>query len=172
MGYFNVDPIIILPSRTPFFPPNSPSPVRPLDDLSSGAVLNKPAHLTLDALVIISVVAKWMGPTSKWEAYFAEASRRGYNMLHWVPLQQRGDSGSPYSISDQLKFDKAILHNPSAKDGGLAEIERVVKLAKEKYGLGGVTDIVLNHTASDSPWLEDHPEAGKYGLRIRLLRPH
>ena len=172
MGYFNVDPIINLPSRTPFFPPGSPLLVRPLDDLSSGAVLDKPAQLTLDAMVVLSVVAKWMGPTSKWEAHFAEASRRGYNMLHWVPLQQRGASGSPYSIYDQLNFDKAILQNPSAKDGGLAEIERVVKVAKEKYGLGAVTDIVLNHTASDSPWLEDHPEAGEYGLKIKLVGPY
>ena len=160
-GYFNVDPIITLPSRTPFFPSNTPPSVNPLDDEASGVVLTKPASLTLDGLIILSVMAKWMGPTPSWDRHFAEASRRGYNMLHWAPLQQRGSSGSPYSIYDQLRYDKAILKNPEAKDGGLAEIEGAVKLAKEKYGLGGVTDVVLNHTAFDSPWLEEHPEAGE-----------
>lgn len=82
-------------------------------------------------------------------------------MLHWAPLQQRGSSGSPYSIYDQLVYDSAILVDPKAKDGGLKEIEQVVTLAREKYGLGGVTDVVLNHTAFDSLWLHEHPEAGE-----------
>jgi glycogen debranching enzyme len=60
-----------------------------------------------------------------------------------------------------LVFDKAILVNSEAKDGGFAEIGQVLKLAKEKYGLGGVTDVVLNHIAYDSPYLVEHPEAGK-----------
>jgi glycogen debranching enzyme len=156
-GYFNVDPIITLPARTPFFPTTT----SPLADLSSGTILDKPQTFTLDSLTILSVLAKWMGPTSEWEKHFSEASKRGYNMLHWAPLQQRGSSGSPYSIFDQLKYDKAILVDPKAADGGLGEIDTAVKLAREKYGLGGVTDVVLNHTAFDSEWLHEHPEAGE-----------
>jgi len=163
-GYFNVDPIITLPTRTPFFPQGvvPDTGENPLDDETSGAVLSKPFDYTLDGLIIISVIAKWMGKTLEWERHFAEASRRGYNMLHWAPLQQRGDSGSPYSISDQLSFDKALLMDPESHDGGLEEILGIVKVAKVKYGLGGVMDIVLNHTASDSPWLQENPEAGKW----------
>jgi len=175
-GYFNVDPIITLPARTPFFPSGSASDVPLLKDESSGAVLDKTTTLSLDSLTILSVLAKWMGKTSAWDKHFSEASKRGYNMLHWAPLQQRGSSGSPYSIYDQLKYDSAILEDPKAADGGLKEIENAVTLAREKYGLGGVTDVVLNHTAFDSAWLEEHPEAGtlpfscfKTDLTTRLL---
>ena len=150
-----------LPARTPFFPSNSSTPVNPLKDASSGAVLDKSAHLSQDGLTILSVLAKWMGKASSWDAMFSEASKRGYNMLHWAPLQQRGSSGSPYSIYDQRKFDSAILEDPKAADGGLKEIQAVVDMAKKKYGLGGITDVVLNHTAFDSPWLHAHPEAGE-----------
>ncbi|ORY30247.1 putative glycogen debranching enzyme [Naematelia encephala] len=170
-GYFNVDPVITVPSRTPFFPSDAPSPVNPLDDSSSGAVLEKPAHLSLDGLIILSVLAKWMGTTDKWEDHFSEASRRGYNMLHWAPLQQRGGSGSPYSIFDQLRFDQAILVDPKAKDHGFKEIEKVLGLAKSKYGLGGVTDVVLNHTAFDSLFLHEHPEAGYSAHNTPHLAP-
>lgn len=156
-----MDPVIRLPARTPFFPANASSPVEPLNDLSSGAVLPKTNSLTLDSLIILSVFGKWMGKTDEWEAQFAEASRRGYNMLHWAPLQQRGSSGSPYSIRDQLKYDPTLLLKADAADNGLGEIEAVLEVAREKYGLGGVTDVVLNHTAFDSPWLQEHPEAGK-----------
>ncbi|OCF71062.1 glycogen debranching enzyme [Kwoniella mangroviensis CBS 8886] len=157
-GYFNVDPIISLPERTPFF--TSESVQNPLRDTSAGVVLPKSTNVSLDGLIILSVLAKWMGKSNEWEKHFEEASRRGYNMLHWAPLQQRGYSGSPYSIKDQLSYDQAILVNKDVKDGGVAEIEKVVKMAKEKYGLGSVTDVVLNHMAYDSPWLEEHPEAG------------
>jgi glycogen debranching enzyme len=160
-GYFNVDPIISLPARTPFFPPGETPPTGLLIDESSGAVLPKRAQLSLDGLIILSVLAKWMGKTNQWEKHFNEASRRGYNMLHWAPLQQRGASGSPYSIFEQLKYDKAILQKPDAADGGVKEIEEAITLAREKYGLGAVTDVVLNHTAFDSEWLLEHPEAGE-----------
>jgi len=160
-GYFNVDPVITVPARTPFFPNDGNPPAGLLRDASSGTVLGKPAHLPLDSLVILSVLSKWMGPTPKWDNHFTEASRRGYNMLHWAPLQQRGASGSPYSIHDQLIFDKALLKNPKVGDGGAAEIATAVRSAKEKFGLGSVTDVVLNHTSFDSPWLQDHPEGGE-----------
>ena len=29
-----------------------------------------------------------------------------------------------------------------------------------EYGLLGLTDVVWNHTADNSKWLEEHPEAG------------
>lgn len=83
-------------------------------------------------------------------------------MVHYTPLHPRGSSGSPYSITDQLSFDPTLLSNPKAKDGGQAEIEQVIAHAKETYGLGSITDVVLNHTAFDTPWLEDHPEAGAW----------
>jgi glycogen debranching enzyme len=164
-GYFNVDPIIALPARTPFFPADTPVTTgtpSPLHDSSSGTVLEKNQHLPLDGLSIISIIAKWQGSLDKWGPHYAEASRRGYNMIHYTPLQSRGSSGSPYSIYDQLTFDETLLPIKGTKDGGLAQIEKVVAQAKEKYGLGSVTDVVLNHTAFDSPWLEVHPEAGKY----------
>ncbi|KIR80314.1 glycogen debranching enzyme [Cryptococcus gattii EJB2] len=170
-GYFNVDPIITLPARSPFFPPDTPMASGPLKEESSGAILPKDKQLSLDSLIIISVLAKWMGKTTEWEPFFAEASRRGYNMLHWAPLQQKGVSGSPYSIQNQLVFDADLLKDPKAKDGGVKEIEEVLKFAKEKYGLGGVTDVVLNHTAYDSPWLQEHPEAGYSPYNTPHLAP-
>ncbi|KAL7419064.1 bifunctional 4-alpha-glucanotransferase/amylo-alpha-1,6-glucosidase [Cryptotrichosporon argae] len=158
-GYFNVDPIITLPARTPFAP-FTQTPIGPLHDGASGAILDKTAALTLDGLAILSVIAKWQGKIDEWGAHYAEASRRGYNMIHYTPLQPRGSSGSPYSIKDQLAYDPTLLTDAKAADGGVEQIESTVKAAREKFGLGGVTDVVLNHTAYDSPWLEEHPEAG------------
>jgi glycogen debranching enzyme len=157
-GYFNVDPIMTVPARTSFkLAPGADV----LHDTRSAAITASTQVLPLDGLAILSIIAKWQGTTDKWDAHLAEASRRGYNMIHYTPLHPRGASGSPYSILDQLAFDPTLLKNPKAKDGGLAQITQTMERAKKVYGLGAITDVVLNHTAFDSKWLHSHPEAGE-----------
>ena len=109
-----------------------------------------------------------MGPVSKWSYFFQEASDRGYNMLHWTPLQERGESNSPYSIKDQLRYEPSMFSDPRSveDDGGVAKMEEVLNLARDRYGLLHLTDVVLNHTANNSVWLEEHPEAGQSTVSV------
>lgn len=92
-----------------------------------------------------------MGSIDNWEKYYEVVKKLDYNMIHFTPLQQRGISNSPYSIKDQLKL--------SIK-GDEKELEKSIKIMNEKFGLYGMIDIVWNHTACDSEWLMEHPEAG------------
>jgi glycogen debranching enzyme len=121
---------------------------------------------------MLSIIAKWQGPIEGWNAYYEEASRRGYNFIHYTPLQSRGSSGSPYSIYDQMTIDNALLKGgkDTAGDGGIDQLRDVLTTAKEKFGLGSLTDVVLNHTANNSPWLEDHPESGNFEVRVASFR--
>ncbi|RDX54237.1 glycoside hydrolase family 13 protein [Lentinus brumalis] len=154
-GYFNVDPILRTKARTPILTPSGTvSPDGP-------SVTPDYVNLPLDGLSILTLVSKWMGPTSAWRDYFAETSTRGYNMIHWTPLQERGESDSPYSIRNQLVYEPSMFSDKNiGSDGGVSKLEEVLRLAREEYGLLSLTDVVLNHTANDSPWLLDHPEAG------------
>jgi glycogen debranching enzyme len=151
-GYFNIDPILRIKARTPILDPDTSIPLSPA---VGGAVVSKDQYinLPLEGLAILTVVSKWMGPIDQWRKHFEEASHRGYTMLHWTPLQERGESGSPYSIKNQMRYDPG---------GGLdaTNVEHTLQLAREEYGLLSMTDVVLNHTANDSPWLFEHPEAG------------
>ncbi|GAB7349549.1 hypothetical protein MBLNU459_g0249t2 [Dothideomycetes sp. NU459] len=111
--------------------------------------------LPLKALSIISVLSKFMGKyPSDWNKHLRGISQRGYNMVHFTPLMMRGDSNSPYSIYDQLTFDKDVFPN------GEADIETLTSKMESEYGLLSLTDVVWNHTANNSKWLEEHPEAG------------
>jgi glycogen debranching enzyme len=158
-GYFNIDPILRTKARSPILS----SEQKPLSPSSGGAVIKSDlVNLPLDGLSILTVISKWMGPMSGWRDHFSEASDRGYTMLHWTPLQERGESSSPFSIKDQMKYDPAIFGGKPGPDGGKAKVEEMLKVAREEYGLLSLTDVVLNHTASDSPWLVEHPEAGEY----------
>ncbi|EPS29585.1 putative glycogen debranching enzyme [Penicillium oxalicum 114-2] len=112
-------------------------------------------HLPLNALSIFSVISKFMGAyPGDWDKHLHGISQRNYNMVHFTPLMQRGDSNSPYSIFDQLTFDSAFFPN------GEKDIASLVSRMEKEYGLLTLTDVVWNHTANNSSWLEEHPEAG------------
>lgn len=109
----------------------------------------------LPALSIFSLLSKFMGkyPTD-WEKHLAGISQRGYNMIHFTPLQQRGASNSPYSIYDQLAWDSECFPN------GEDDVAKLISSMEKNHSLLGLTDVVWNHTAHNSKWLQEHPEVG------------
>lgn len=111
--------------------------------------------LPLPALSIFSLISKFMGKfPNDWERHLRGISDRGYNMVHFTPLQVRGASNSPYSLYDQLGWD------PTNFPEGEKDVQRMVDSLEKKHSLLSLTDIVLNHTAHNSAWLQEHPEAG------------
>ncbi|KKK18703.1 hypothetical protein P175DRAFT_0431727 [Aspergillus ochraceoroseus IBT 24754] len=112
-------------------------------------------NIPLNALSIFSVNSKFMGKYPEdWNRCLSSISRRKYNMIHFTPLMKRGDSNSPYSIFDQLQFDDVSFPN------GENDVFQLVRNMEEEYSLLSLTDVVWNHTANNSKWLEEHPEAG------------
>ncbi|ORZ07829.1 glycogen debranching enzyme [Absidia repens] len=117
--------------------------------------------LPMDALMIQSVVPKWMGPISDWDRFFNFIQYAGYNMIHFVPMQQRGSSDSPYSISNQLSFSDDLFDDPSLSiQDRTALVKKTLKNLEDDYGILSLSDVVWNHTSNDSAFLLDHPEAG------------
>lgn len=113
------------------------------------------APLPLPALSIFSVISKFMGKYPQdWERHLAGISDRGYNMIHFTPLQVRGDSNSPYSLYDQLGWD------PVCFPAGEKDVKKMVDSLEQNHSLLSLTDIVLNHTANNTDWLLEHPDAG------------
>ncbi|EQL00642.1 glycogen debranching enzyme [Ophiocordyceps sinensis CO18] len=111
--------------------------------------------LPLPALSIFSVIGKFMGRyPADWERHLRSISTRGYNVVHFTPLQVRGNSNSPFSLYNQLGWD------PGCFPGGEADVRRLVDSMEKKHSLLSLTDIVLNHTANNTKWLQEHPEAG------------
>ncbi|KAI5124195.1 hypothetical protein M0805_005046 [Coniferiporia weirii] len=169
-GYFNIDPALRAPGRAPILSQEA----RPVPVLSGGGTVKKElVNVPLDALAILTVVSKWMGTVNEWRPHFQEAMERGYNMLHYTPLQQRGESQSPYSLSDFLTYDRELFEPgwKGSKEDEIALIYDTLKIAKEEYGLFSLTDVVLNHTANNSEWLLDHPEAGFSPFNTPHLTP-
>lgn len=126
----------------------------------------KGERLPVEAIAVFSILSKFMGKfPSDWDNHLRGISERGYNMVHFTPLTERGESNSPYSVYDQLKFDPAAFPN------GEKDVSSMVRKMQDEFGLLAMTDVVWNHTANNSKWLEEHPEAGYNVDTAPWLRP-
>lgn len=110
--------------------------------------------LALSSLSVFSILSKFLGPVKKWDPYMKYISDKGYNMVHFTPLMERGASNSPFSLFNQHKFDPISFPN------GEKEVVEIVEKMEKEYGILSLTDVVWNHTAHNSEWLQHHPEAG------------
>jgi len=132
VGHFVVDPILKVNNRV--LPPQA---------------ISLQTHLT-----------KCLGPLTNWEKHFKLSSSLGYNAIHLSPVQELGGSNSAYSIRNHLAISPNLFPNEN-----LSNRERFQRLSDEliklekKYNLLMIGDVVWNHTAGDSPWLSEHPEA-------------
>ncbi|KAJ9249429.1 CAZyme family GH13 [Paecilomyces variotii] len=164
-----IDVPITTPGAFAFYTTYSPLPDFSLEPVPTPKPTRTPTHyvdvspaltlqekpLPLDALSIFSVISKFMGKyPDDWDKHLRGISERKYNMVHFTPLMKRGDSNSPYSIYDQLQFDPECFPN------GEEDIADLVAKMEKDYQLLALTDVVWNHTANNSQWLEEHPEAG------------
>nr|CEL76447.1 TPA: glycogen debranching enzyme, putative [Toxoplasma gondii VEG] len=146
--------------------------------------------LKQESISLQTVLSRCLGPFSGWKRMFTQTAELGYNVIHFTPLQALGESGSCYSIADQLHISDFFLEDKSltgerglegdssgagqAAPGavmalrraassdivGLEELQAIIRMMETDLGLLSTIDLVLNHTASNSPWLQDHPDSG------------
>jgi glycogen debranching enzyme len=157
-GYFVVEPRLWVHSQPRVVDAGQTTESR--NDSKATKVL-----LPLDGLVIESAVGKWLGKISQWDTHLQSMKDAGYNMIHFVPLQVRGASNSPYSIHDQTAFSDDLFDEKDVKlsrEEKSELVKRQLRRIQEKYGIMCLSDVVWNHTSFDSIWLQDHPESGMW----------
>lgn len=57
------------------------------------------------------------------------------------------------------------------KNATFEAIEKVIKKVRNEWGVTSICDIVLNHTANESEWLQEHPDATYSCHTMPHLRP-
>lgn len=116
--------------------------------------------MPVESLSMQTVMSRCVGTLDTWtERLRRPASDLNYNVIHFTPVQVTGESGSCYSLADQLSIARELLP-PGSKSTGWDALKGVVKELESRYGLMSTSDIVLNHTANNTHWIPHHPECG------------
>ncbi|XP_046960879.1 glycogen debranching enzyme [Vanessa cardui] len=129
------------------------------------------SHVPLDGVMCQTVLSKCLGPLPRWLRVLRVAHEAGYNMIHFTPVQELGASNSSYSIANQLRVDPRFNDVNSGREATFADIENIVAKMRSDWKMLSICDVVLNHTANETPWLAEHPEATYNCYNCPHLRP-
>src|SRR6185436_3783799 len=96
------------------------------------------------------------GPFSRWDEHFSRAAAMAFDWVYVNPIQQLGNSRSLYSIADYFQFNPALL-DPASAVPPETQCRAMIEQARAA-GLKVMIDLVINHSAYDSPLTREHPE--------------
>jgi len=94
------------------------------------------------------------GQISHWPRLLSHVAAMGFDWVYLNPFHYPGFSGSLYAVKD---FDR--LH-PLLDEGSGRPVDDQLRSfieAAAAHGLKVMMDLVVNHTAKDSPWVTEHP---------------
>ncbi|KAJ6225035.1 hypothetical protein RDWZM_003580 [Blomia tropicalis] len=131
-------------------------------------------NVSINAIQCQTVLAKCMGPIDSWKDKLKVTTKSGYNMIHWTPVQELGASRSAYSLANQHRINPEFRTQTMIDKQSeclLSDIVEIVNDLRLNDGVLSITDIVLNHTANESLWLKEHPEAAYNCANSPWLRP-
>ncbi|MBB4286578.1 alpha-amylase family glycosyl hydrolase [Roseospira goensis] len=95
------------------------------------------------------------GPMAQWHDHLARIRAMRFDWIYLNPIHYPGFSGSLYAVKDYY-----ALH-PLLDDGSGRPADdqiRALLAAAHDHGLKVMLDLVVNHTAKDSPWVDAVPD--------------
>ncbi len=95
------------------------------------------------------------GSIPQWEKHLERIAAMGFTWIYLNPIHTPGLSGSLYAIKDYFGINP-LFYPKSGQDPEKA-LARFIKGAGNR-GIRVMLDLVINHTAIDSPLVEQHPE--------------
>jgi starch synthase (maltosyl-transferring) len=109
----------------------------------------------LEPTLIYNLFPPLAGPINRWHAHLDRITGLGFTWIYLNPIHTPGLSGSLYAVKDYFGINPRFWPE-SGQDP--QEALREFLAAARSRGLRVMLDLVINHTAIDSPLVSQHPE--------------
>jgi len=106
-------------------------------------------------ILIYNLFPLLAGSITNWESHLDRIFRMGFNWIFINPFNFPGFSGSMYSIKDYYGFHPKV--SAGLSDGEVRHILMDFIRKSKSMGIKVMADLVINHTAIDSPLTHQHP---------------
>ncbi len=110
--------------------------------------------MSTEGVRIYNLFPLLVGTVEKWKDQIDRIAAMGFNWIFINPFHDVGASGSLYAVKDYYRLNP-VFRGRSRKSTD--DLLSGFVAAAEKQGLGVMMDLVINHTAIDSPIAEHHP---------------
>ena len=122
----------------------------------------------MESPIIYNLFPRLVGSVDQWPAHAERAAQMGFNWVMLNPFHPPGFSGSIYAIKDFFAVDPLLV--PDGTDP-LAALAQCID-AMHQAGLKVMFDLVVNHTAKDSPLVKQHPKWFRRNQRGFVVSPY
>ena len=107
------------------------------------------------------------GPLPGWRPHLERAAGMGFTWVFVNAFHQAGHSGSLYSVKDYYAVDARLVEGSAPPAEQLAGMLRQASA----LGLSVMMDLVINHTAFDSPLIREHPAWFRRDAQGEIVHP-
>jgi starch synthase (maltosyl-transferring) len=105
---------------------------------------------------IYNLFQRLVGPANRWAEHTRRARDMGFDWVYLNPWHYPGFSGSLYAVKDYRRLNPLFV--PAGADPLSLEPLRTALAEINALGVQPMMDLVINHTAKDSPLIQEHPE--------------
>jgi starch synthase (maltosyl-transferring) len=120
------------------------------------------------ATLIYNLFPPLIGPIPRWEDHLDRVAAMGFTWIYLNPIHTPGLSGSLYAVKDYFGINP--LFYPADGSDPERALEHFLKAAARR-GIRVMLDLVINHTAIDSPLTREHPEWYEKDEQGRIKNP-
>lgn len=137
----------------------------------------------VEGIRVYNLYPKLVGEMPKWKSHIGRAARMNFNWLYINPVHSSGFSGSDYAVKDYYLYNPLFIKDwplspDDYKDENLEndrkkgeELLKDICLYSEERHMKVMFDLVINHTAIDSPLTKEKPEWYKRDEDGKIMNP-
>lgn len=121
-----------------------------------------------EPVLIYNLFPPLIGPIPRWEDHLERIAALGFTWIFLNPIHTPGLSGSMYAVKDYFGINP-LFYPENGRDPEAALAHFLEEAARQDIRV--MMDLVINHTAIDSPLTREHPEWYEKDEQGRIKHP-